>query len=211
MKRLLIAPLLLLSAVACTKKAEQPVTPEAQSEQTPATDATEATPAAGAAGEDEPYVPTHEVERWSVAPELVDCVGVAPQKCLRIRRADNATWENLFSGIEGFEHEEGTRYELSVELIPVENPPADGSSIRYKLVEILAPRPDLEPKTCTSNEDCEDGTFCTGPAGCVVPWTCEPMRPCTMDLRPYCSCEGETIEGSGTCPPAPYLHAGPCR
>jgi hypothetical protein len=69
---------------------------------------------------------------------------------------------------------------------------------------------DAGARACTARADCAEDEMCAGPPGCGVAWTCVPERPCTMDLRAYCSCDGETIHGSGTCPPAPYQHAGEC-
>jgi hypothetical protein len=75
-----------------------------------------------------------------------------------------------------------------------------------------SPDPTTDPPAagCTSNTDCGEGQMCTGPAGCDTAWTCQPNRPCTRDLREYCSCDGETVRGSGSCPPAPYEHEGAC-
>lgn len=67
--------------------------------------------------------------------EQVDCVGVAPQKCLRIKFGADEEWQLLYSGIEGFNYEPGFEYELLVNKTEVENPPADASSIRYTLIE----------------------------------------------------------------------------
>lgn len=64
---------------------------------------------------------------------------------------------------------------------------------------------------CTSNADCASNQMCAGPEGCDVQWTCQPQRACTRDLRMYCSCRGETVSGSGSCPPEPYSHRGPCE
>lgn len=209
----------LLLSTACTKKnaTEAPTTDtpkssvDAVEEPSAEADENQEQTAENTEKSDEPYEPQGTVERWNVADELVDCVGVAPQKCMRIRRAEKPEWENLYSNIQGFEYEEGTRYILEVDVIQVENPPADASSERYVLVRQIVPlAPGDEEKTCTSNADCEGDTFCAGPAGCDIPWTCQPPRPCTMDLRPFCSCEGETIRGSSSCPPAPYRHAGEC-
>lgn len=210
----------LLFSSACTKKAtpetEVPVE-ESQDETTEAAgDAVD--DAAGDAADDAaeaddgPYEPQGEVQRWHVSDALVDCMGVAPEKCMRIRRANHPEWENFHGQIERFEYEEGTRYILEVDIVEVETPPADASSLRHVLVRQVVPLAEEDAeKTCTSNEDCEEGTFCTGPAGCDIPWTCEEPRPCTMDLRAFCSCEGETIYGSSTCPPAPYKHPGECQ
>jgi hypothetical protein len=65
-------------------------------------------------------------------------------------------------------------------------------------------------KTCTTSDECADGELCAGPAGCGIAWTCVPQRPCTRDLVIFCSCEGKTVQGSGSCPPEPYQHAGSC-
>ena len=78
------------------------------------------------------------IETLYVGPELVDCVGVAPQKCLQVKRDPNAEWEFFYSTIDGFTYEEGFEYELRVAVVTVANPPADASSLRYELVEIVA-------------------------------------------------------------------------
>jgi hypothetical protein len=65
-------------------------------------------------------------------------------------------------------------------------------------------------QTCTSSDDCPDGTTCLGEPGCGEPWTCQPARPCTRDLVVYCGCNGETFRGSGTCPGRPYRARGTC-
>jgi len=67
-----------------------------------------------------------------------------------------------------------------------------------------------EGSPCSSGADCPDGMMCTGEIGCDVSWTCQPARPCTRDLVQYCGCDGETIQGSGSCPPAPFSARGPC-
>ncbi len=63
---------------------------------------------------------------------------------------------------------------------------------------------------CNAASDCADGQMCIGPEGCDVPWTCQPMRACTHDLREYCGCDGESFSGSGSCPSRPYASRGPC-
>ncbi len=67
----------------------------------------------------------------------VDCEGVAPQKCLLIKTEPNGDWEYFYDEISGFTFEERFTYELTVNIIAVPNPPADGSSIRYQLVEVV--------------------------------------------------------------------------
>ena len=70
--------------------------------------------------------------------QQADCVGIVPQKCLLTKTDPNGEWEFFYDSIEGFNFEEGYVYELLVETFEVENPPADGSSIRYELVEIVS-------------------------------------------------------------------------
>ena len=69
--------------------------------------------------------------------QTVECVGVGPQECLRVRRAPDAEWELFYDAIEGFEHEPGVAYVLRVAVRDVADPPADGSSLAYRLVEVL--------------------------------------------------------------------------
>jgi heat shock protein HslJ len=71
-----------------------------------------------------------------IAPELADCEGGAgPQKCMRVKFEDSEDWQFFYGQIEGFDYEEGYQYTLMVEKMDVANPPADGSSIRYVLVD----------------------------------------------------------------------------
>jgi len=72
-----------------------------------------------------------------VGPILKDCVGIVPQKCLQVREDPNAAWQNLYDGIVGFNHESGFVYKLRVSKEAVTAPPADGSSFRYVLQEVL--------------------------------------------------------------------------
>lgn len=70
--------------------------------------------------------------------EQVDCMGVGPMKCLQVKYSlDQPEWENFYSGIQGFEFEEGNHYLLRVKKSMIENPPADTPSIRYELLEVI--------------------------------------------------------------------------
>lgn len=74
---------------------------------------------------------------WYVANSKADCNGVAPQECLQIKEEGQKSWAFFYDQIDGFDYEDGFYYKIKVEASEVENPPADGSSLRYKLVEIL--------------------------------------------------------------------------
>ena len=77
----------------------------------------------------------------------VPCVGVGPMQCLQIQKADSPTgeWQNFYSNIEGFDYVPGFLYKLSVRetKLPPEQVPADASSLRYTLLEVLEKRRDL--------------------------------------------------------------------
>lgn len=86
-----------------------------------------------------------------VAPTLADCVGVGPQQCMQVSETGpEGPFTLFYDQIEGFEYEEGFSYELVVSEETVENPPADGSSIRWVLVEEVSKTPVAETM--------EDGT-----------------------------------------------------
>mgnify|MGYP007070991290 CR=1 FL=1 len=66
------------------------------------------------------------------------------------------------------------------------------------------------PIACRSGADCPSSMMCDGPAGCGVPWSCVPARPCTADVAPFCGCDGTTFSGSSSCPGRPYRSRGAC-
>ncbi|MGS2809795.1 DUF4377 domain-containing protein [Nocardia sp. MW-W600-9] len=91
----------------------------------------------GSPADDQPEA-KDETVRMFVAPEQVDCVGVAPMRCLQIRYSPDERWQLFYEGIAGFTYEPGYAYELTVRVSPVDNPPADHSSRRYDLVRVDA-------------------------------------------------------------------------
>jgi heat shock protein HslJ len=77
----------------------------------------------------------------------VSCTGVAPMKCLQVQKNENiekGKWQNFYSIIEGFKFETGYIYKILVteEKIDPAKVTADGSSIKYTLVEVLEKKPD---------------------------------------------------------------------
>ena len=76
-----------------------------------------------------------------VAHFVSDCVGVGPQQCLNVRESDEADWTLWYDPIEGFEHEAGYDYRLMVNETTISDPPADASSIRWTLIEVLEKTP----------------------------------------------------------------------
>lgn len=70
--------------------------------------------------------------------QKADCVGVAPMKCLKVREREDQPWQFFYGNIEGFKHNAGTNYKLLVKETPVQNPPADASSVKTTLIRILS-------------------------------------------------------------------------
>lgn len=70
-----------------------------------------------------------------IASQTVDCTGVAPMKCLQVKEKETDNWENFYNNIEGLTYEPGFEYVLKVKTEKIENPPMDGSSIKYTLVQ----------------------------------------------------------------------------
>ena len=101
--------LLLLLTVACTPTITQPAEPEDAAEM---------------------------ITMW-VGSEMVDCVGVGPRTCLQVKFEQEGEWQLFYENIAGFEYEPGFEYELKVNKTEVANPPADSSSLRYELVEVV--------------------------------------------------------------------------
>jgi hypothetical protein len=66
-------------------------------------------------------------------------IAVGPVLTLLVQEGNNIgtnSWTKFYSNIEGFAYEPGKIYNLSVKVEPIENPPADGSSLKYTLVEV---------------------------------------------------------------------------
>ena len=83
-----------------------------------------------------------DVRTMYVGPQLVDCVGSGPQKCMLVKARPDAEWGLFYDGIEGFTFEPGYTYVLRVAVRRIENPPADGSSRAYRLVELVEKKPE---------------------------------------------------------------------
>lgn len=81
-----------------------------------------------------------------VGPTQANCVGVAPQKCLLVKEDPDGEYQFFYGSIEGFEYEAGYTYQLLVNKEPVADPPADGSSIKWTLIEVVEKNMSLENK-----------------------------------------------------------------
>lgn len=128
------------------------------------------------------------IETLWIGPQLVDCVGVVPQKCMEIRRAADGQVEWFYDSIEGFDHMIGTSYQIKVAVTDVENPPADASSLHYRLVEVVE-------ATVESATAGLDGTT----------WQLRGFRdgdlfdPVPQDVEITLSFDGDSVHGSSGC------------
>jgi hypothetical protein len=140
-----LATLIALSACSKPPQGSDPEAPtsatsDADPAPAPSVPAGEAPPPAEAApASSEPVIAT-----LFVRERLVDCQAEGARKCLQVREAESAEWRNFYASIDGFDYEESHAYELRVAMTPNANPPADGASLRYRLVEIVSKRK-IEP------------------------------------------------------------------
>lgn len=89
-----------------------------------------------------------------IADRMADCTGVAPMKCLQIKLPQDEKWTLFYGVIENFQYIAGYTYVARVAVDTVKNPPADGSSKKYRLKKILSREKtssDQMPTQATSN------------------------------------------------------------
>ena len=95
----------------------------------------------GAGGVDDASPDTDASKTLYVAHFKVDCVGVGPMECMQVRETPDGDWTMFYDRIQGFDYEEGYEYELRVHTEEVANPPADASSLRWILDEVVSKTP----------------------------------------------------------------------
>jgi len=92
-----------------------------------------------------------QVVRYWVNSAKVDCEGAGKQTCYEIQRGDTLRdegWELFYGEIEGFEFEPGQLFHLRVEEKKLDPSmvPADGSNMKYTMVEFISRTPDVRMK-----------------------------------------------------------------
>ncbi|MEZ4404280.1 MAG: hypothetical protein R3B06_29945, partial [Kofleriaceae bacterium] len=82
---------------------------------------------------------------------------------------------------------------------------------RYAARGACAPAAAADGAACATGTDCAsglcEGQGCGDDAGGVC---VSAERACTMDLRSYCGCDGQTFRASGTCPNRRFAARGDC-
>lgn len=77
-------------------------------------------------------------EEWFVADRTADCTGVAPQKCLVVRRTDSTDWSYFYGSIRGFRFRDGFTQKIRVLITPRRNAPPDASAFEYRLLRTVS-------------------------------------------------------------------------
>ncbi|HEV7350580.1 DUF4377 domain-containing protein [Telluribacter sp.] len=87
----------------------------------------------------------HDIEReiiLKVRDSKAACVGAhGPMECLQIQEGElvgTQQWHFFYEQIEGFTYQEGYIYTMRVRKETLRSPPADGSSIKYSLLELVS-------------------------------------------------------------------------
>ncbi len=80
---------------------------------------------------------TPRVQRFWILPDTVECQGEMVQRCMQVAQSEDGEYLYFYDAIDGFTFEEGTKYVIDVEITEVEDPPADASSLAYRLVEVI--------------------------------------------------------------------------
>lgn len=117
-----------------TAGSETATTEAVDTAETPATESE----GEGSEGEKPVEASTEGVTRFWIKPELIDCVGEAPQRCMQIAEREDGEYLLFYDQIAGFEFVEGISYVLDVRVEDVFDPPADASSLSYTLVEVIS-------------------------------------------------------------------------
>lgn len=105
---------------------------------------TDADPTDTTTDTDQSIAPAERSKRLWIGPRLVDCVGVVPQQCLQVRTSVDGQTEWFYDTIIGFNFVEGTAYVIDVDVTEIADPPADASSLEYRLIEVISQTADAD-------------------------------------------------------------------
>lgn len=93
-----------------------------------------------------------DVQVWTIDAERAICEGVAPMKCLLVKKQGQNAFELFYDNIIGFDYQEGYIYTIWVKEEAKTPPiPADASIYNYTLVKIVAKKPIAKYSNSTDN------------------------------------------------------------
>lgn len=99
------------------------------------------------------------VETWTVASEKgVDGIilGFGYTPAYIVKTSPNAEWQTFSDAIGNFTFEKGYQTEMLVRIDPIPDPPADASSVRYTMVQLISrtpAEPPVDPKSFSPELD----------------------------------------------------------
>ncbi len=142
-----------------------------------------------------------EVATMYVGPELVECTGVGPQTCMQVKMNPEDDYTLFYNQIEGFNFEPGNEYELLVLVEAVENPPADGSSLKYTLVEEVSRTPAAADGSSAMEEGVQGPLELEGPIWTLVSYVDPDGRPADVlpDTRITAEFKDGQVSGTAGC------------
>ena len=73
--------------------------------------------------------------------DTVECNLETTRQCLIVTHAEHSLYRVLDAPIIGFDHVEGTSYELEVEELDPDDPAAIGPGVTYRLIKIVEENP----------------------------------------------------------------------
>lgn len=73
-----------------------------------------------------------------IGPQSVSCSGAGPQMCLLVKENQSQNYSLFYDNIQGFCYGPGYSYIITVNEESVNNPPADASSKKWTLVEVVS-------------------------------------------------------------------------
>lgn len=79
-----------------------------------------------------------EQEPVTVDSQPVACIGEGQHLCLRVKHSGEQEWTWHYGGIQGFSYTWGSVYTLAYARNEIENPPADGSSVEWVLLDVIS-------------------------------------------------------------------------
>jgi hypothetical protein len=85
-----------------------------------------------------PVAPGERVRVFEVAAAKAPCFAMVATECLQVRTPPDTGWRLFYGSFEGFAYESGYTYVLRVAERDVRNPPADGSSLAYRLLAVVS-------------------------------------------------------------------------
>lgn len=77
-------------------------------------------------------------EQLTIASETRIGMAEGPRNCYLVINRNNKNWEFMYDSIEDFEYEPVYEYVIEVKIEHIENPPADGSSLKYSLIRVIS-------------------------------------------------------------------------